>query len=157
MNPRSLRYFLELARELHFGRAAANLHITQPPLTKHIQGLERQLGVPLFLRTKRSVALTPAGVVLAREAQRIFAQEEEVLRAVRLAQSGETGQIRIGCVASVIFSGVQRIFLKISRKLPSIEIVLNEMGSPAQVDALLRGRIDLGFVNALESFSGLAS
>jgi len=110
MEIRDLRMFMALAEELHFGRAAERLRISQPPLTKHIQQLEEQLGVMLFDRNKRSVRLTPAGAALVQEARRILNQAEVALQVVRRAQQGETGTLRIGFVAAVVYIGIEALF-----------------------------------------------
>ncbi|MDW3684194.1 LysR substrate-binding domain-containing protein [Cupriavidus sp. CuC1] len=145
MELRDLRMFLALAEELHFGRAAERLRISQPPLTKHIQQLEAQLGVMLFDRNKRSVRLTPAGSALVQEARRILSQAEVAMQVVRRAEHGETGTLRIGFVAAVIYIGIEKLFARLERDLAGVETVWEEMGSSEQVEALRHDRIDLGF------------
>ncbi|MGO4329072.1 LysR substrate-binding domain-containing protein [Cupriavidus sp. 2TAF22] len=145
MEMRDLRMFLALAEELHFGRAAERLRISQPPLTKHIQQLEAQLGVMLFDRNKRSVRLTPAGSALVQEARRILSQAEIAMQVVRRAEHGETGTLRIGFVAAVIYIGIEKLFARLERDLAGVETVWEEMGSSEQVEALRHDRIDLGF------------
>ncbi|MGO4280804.1 DNA-binding transcriptional regulator, LysR family [Cupriavidus sp. OV038] len=145
MEIRDLRMFMALAEELHFGRAAERLRISQPPLTKHIQQLEEQLGVMLFDRNKRSVRLTPAGAALVQEARRILNQAEVALQVVRRAQQGETGTLRIGFVAAVVYIGIEALFARLHRELAGVETVWEEMGSSEQVEALRKDRIDLGF------------
>ncbi|TXI89164.1 MULTISPECIES: LysR substrate-binding domain-containing protein [unclassified Cupriavidus] len=145
MEIRDLRMFLALAEELHFGRAAARLRISQPPLTKHIQQLEERLGVMLFDRNKRSVRLTPAGAALVQEARRILNQAEVAMQVVQRAEQGETGTLRVGFVAAVIYIGIEKLLARLDRALAGVETVWEEMGSSEQVDALRRDRIDLGF------------
>jgi DNA-binding transcriptional LysR family regulator len=145
MDPKSLRYFLAVAEDLHFGRAADRLHISQPPLTKHIQQLEARLGVMLFDRNKRNVRLTPAGLTLVQEARRLLAQTEQSMRAVQRSALGDTGRVRIGFVAAVLFMGVEQVFRRIDRELSGIDSVWEEMGSSEQMEALQQDRIDLGF------------
>lgn len=145
MEIRELQMFLALAEELHFGRAAARLHISQPPLTKHIQQLEERLGVTLFDRNKRSVRLTPAGSALVIEARRMVNQSEAAVQAVRRAGRGETGRLRVGFVAAVIYMNVERVLQRIDRDLPGVESTWEEMGSSEQIEALRQDRIDLGF------------
>ncbi len=106
MELRRLRYMSVLAEELHFGRAAERLGITQPALTQHIQALERELGVELFQRTKRSVKLTVVGRVTLNEAIRTLQQAEKTMPVARQAGRGELGHIEIGYVGSAIFTGV---------------------------------------------------
>ncbi|OZI59434.1 LysR substrate-binding domain-containing protein [Bordetella genomosp. 11] len=145
MDPKSLRYFLAVAEELHYGRAAQRLHISQPPLTKSIQQLEARLGVSLFDRNKRSVRLTPAGLTLMEEARRLLAQSELSMRAVQRSALGDTGRVRIGFVAAVLFMGVEAVFRRIDREASGIDSVWEEMGSSDQLEALRQDRIDLGF------------
>ncbi|MGO4307128.1 LysR family transcriptional regulator [Cupriavidus sp. RAF12] len=145
MEIRELRMFVALAEELHFGRAAERLRISQPPLTKHIQQLEARLGVMLFDRNKRSVRLTPAGAALVQEARRILNQAEVAMQVVRRAEQGETGTLRIGFVAAVVYIGIEKLFARLHRELVGVDTVWEEMGSSEQVEALRNDRIDLGF------------
>src|SRR6185295_546686 len=96
---RQLRYFMAVAEHLHFGRGAAALHISQPPLSRAIRALEERLGVALFLRSRRKVELTPAGALLLEEARRTFGQLERAVRELRSMASGERGRLRIGFVS----------------------------------------------------------
>lgn len=152
---RDLQMFLTLAEELHFGRAAERLHISQPPLTKHIQHLEGQLGVSLFDRNKRRVRLTPAGGALVLEARRMVSQAEAAVQAVRRAGQGETGRLRIGFVAAVIYMSIEDMFQRIERDLPGVESSWEEMGSSEQVEALRQDRIDLGFAQVPQGVGGM--
>jgi DNA-binding transcriptional LysR family regulator len=97
---RHLRYFVAVAEELHFGRAAERLHVAQPGLSQQIQALERELGVLLFERTSRRVALTPAGAVLLTEGRRALAQTERALDQTRRAGRGELGVLRVAAIGS---------------------------------------------------------
>lgn len=101
---RPLRYFVAVAEEMHFSRAAARFHMTQPPLSQTIQALESQLGTPLFSRTRRSVALTAAGRALLPEAQRLLMQAESLPALVQRAAAGESGQLRLAFVSSADYS-----------------------------------------------------
>ncbi|GGX21568.1 LysR family transcriptional regulator [Pigmentiphaga litoralis] len=142
---KSLKLFLVLAEELHYGRAAQRLHMSQPSLTKHIQQLEARLGVQVFERNKRSVRLTPAGRELVQEARRLITAAERSLRAVQRAERGEIGRIRIGFVAAVLFMGIERLVQRIEHDLPGVESAWEEMGSHEQLEALQQDRLDLGF------------
>jgi DNA-binding transcriptional LysR family regulator len=157
MDLRSLRQFLVLAEELHFGRAAERLCISQPPLSKHIQQMESRLGVKLFERNQRNVRLTPSGIVLVEEARRLLAQAELAVQTVQRAQNADVGRVRIGFVAAAIFMDIERMFAQVERKLPGIDSVWQEMSTSDQVDALLRDRIDLGFAQAPQGLRNMAS
>src|SRR4051812_25390184 len=101
---RQLRYFVAVAEELHFGKAALRLHMTQPPLSQTIQALEEQLGAALFLRSRRTVALTPAGLALLPEARRMLAQGAALPELVQRAAAGETGRLALAFVSSADYS-----------------------------------------------------
>jgi len=154
---RLLRHFVVLAEELHFGRAAQRLNISQPPLSKQVQQLEERLGVPLFDRDRRSVRLTPAGEILAREARRLLAQSELALRAVQNTTDGQVGRVRIGFVPAALFMKVEQVFRDIGEQLPGIQTAWEEMGSAEQVQALQQDRIDLGFAHAPQGLGAMAS
>src|SRR4051812_46765453 len=100
MELRHLKYFVAVAEELHFGKAAERLYIAQPPLSKQIQKLEQELGVSLLVRTKRSVRLTPAGEAFLQEARQILAQTERCVQEARRAGNGEIGRLSVGFVGS---------------------------------------------------------
>lgn len=142
---RTLRLFLVLAEELHFGRAAQRLAISQPPLTKHIQQLEEDLGVQLFDRNRRTVKLTPAGSVLVREARRMLNQLDATVEAVKKAEHGDIGYLRIGFVAAVLYMNIENIVRKFEKDIGEIDLTWEEISTAEQVDALQRDRIDLGF------------
>ena len=113
MEFRHLRYFIAVAEELHFGRAAARLHIAQPALSRQIRQLEEELSVPLFHRIKRRVQLTDAGQVFLGEARRMLAQEQHAVRAVQRAHRGEIGQLSVGFLAAAtvgILPDMLRVF-----------------------------------------------
>ncbi|WP_186332422.1 LysR substrate-binding domain-containing protein [Bordetella genomosp. 13] len=154
---RLLRHFVVLAEELHFGRAAQRLNISQPPLSKQVQQLEERLGVALFDRDRRSVRLTPAGETLAREARRLLAQSDLALRAVQSATDGHVGRVRIGFVPAALFMEVEQAFRDIGEQLPGIQTAWEEMSSAEQVQALLQDRIDLGFAHAPQGLGAMAS
>ena len=143
---RQLRYFVTVAEELHFGRAAARLHMTQPPLSQTIQALEELLGAPLFLRTRRSVALTPAGDALLPEARRMLAQAAELPELVRRAASGETGRISLAFVSSADYSVLPPFLRSYRDTFPQVQINLQEATSDLQLDDLLHNRIDAGLL-----------
>lgn len=149
MELRHLRYFVAVAEELHFGKAAERLRIAQPPLSRQIRDLERELGTPLFVRGARRVELTPAGRAFLPEARLTLAQAERAQRTAQRAAHGETGRLRVGFVDAATLSGVLPEVLAFFRMhLPSIGLSLLEMDPPQQADALRDGRIDLGIVQS---------
>jgi DNA-binding transcriptional LysR family regulator len=143
---RLLRYFVTVAEELHFGRAAARLHMTQPPLSQAIAQLEDDLGAALFLRDRRSVALTPAGDVLLPEARRLLAAAAELPELVRRAAAGEEGRLALSFVSSADYSVLPPFLQRYRARYPRVQIALQEATSDVQVDDLLHGRIDAGLV-----------
>lgn len=143
---RQLRYFLTVAEELHFGRAAERLHMTQPPLSQAIAQLEEQLGAPLFLRNRRQVELTPAGAALLPEARRLLGQAAELPELVRRAAAGETGRMALAFVTSADYSVLPPFLLRYRAAYPQVQIALQEATSDVQVDDLLRGRVDAGLL-----------
>jgi DNA-binding transcriptional LysR family regulator len=143
---RHLRYFVALAEELHFSRAAQRLYIVQPALSKQIASLERELGVQLFVRTKRSVALTEAGSVFAPEARAILKRVERAVETTKLVARGELGRLEIGCIAPAIWSVLPGVLRGFSERLPSVTLRLTELPSALQLEALHTGAIDVGFV-----------
>lgn len=147
MELRRLKYMSVLAEELHFGRAAERLGIAQPALTQQIQALERELGVQLFQRTKRSVRLTVAGRVTLGEAIRTLQQADRTALVAKQAGRGQLGHIEIGFVGSAIFSGVlSKAIFHFREANPMVELRLNELGILQQLDDVGSGRLDLGIV-----------
>lgn len=143
---RPLRYFVAVAEEMHFGRAAARLHMTQPPLSQTIQALESQLGAPLFSRTRRSVALTAAGRALLPEAQRLLMQAESLPALVQRAAAGESGQLRLAFVSSADYSVLPVALREFRSAYPAVQIDLREATSDVQLEELAAGNIDLGIL-----------
>ncbi len=143
---RSWRQFLMLAQTLHFGRAAALLHITQPPLTQAIQQLERRLGTLLFERTRRSVALTPAGAALVEPVRQLLAQAAALHTRARDAAAGEVGRVRVGFISTVGFGPLPLWLRAFREQQPGIAIELIEATSDVQLKAFERGEIDVGFM-----------
>jgi len=142
-----LRYFIAVAEQLHFGRAAAALHISQPPLSRAIRALEERLGVALFLRNRRRVELTPAGARLLEEARRTLGQLERTVLELRGMASGERGRLRIGFVSLADYGGVLPDLLKAYKAArPGVQLALREMLSPEQSLALAAGELDFGLL-----------
>lgn len=144
-----LRCFVTLAEELHFGRAAARLHMTQPPLSRQIQLLEHELSVRLLERTSRSVRLTAAGQVFYRDAVSILRHAEQAAALASRIEKGEAGRVTVGFTAVAGYDLLPRIISAAQQALPHIDIVLKEMVSREQLEALGSGAIDLGFVRPL--------
>ncbi|MDP3761502.1 MAG: LysR family transcriptional regulator [Ramlibacter sp.] len=140
------RQFIAVAEELHFGRAALRLHMTQPPLTQAIAHLEQLLGVRLFERTKRSVQLTTAGEALLPEARELLARALALPAQARSAAHGEVGRLRLAFVSTVGF-GLLPQWVRAFRTLyPQVEFELVEATGDVQLQALERGDIDAGFM-----------
>jgi DNA-binding transcriptional LysR family regulator len=141
-----LRCFVVLADELHFGRAAERLHMTQSPLSRQIQVLERILGVELFTRASRRVTLTLAGETFLLEAKRIVRLAESAALAARRVWKGETGRISIGFTAVSGYVLLPSIVKRATVDLPGLELQLHELVSGDQFEALHTGLIDLALV-----------
>jgi DNA-binding transcriptional LysR family regulator len=156
MEPADFRAFLAVAEELHFGRAAARLNITPPPLTRHIQRIERELGARLFDRTKRSVALTAAGVALKGESQRLLAQLEALPGHVQRAAGGHSGTLRAGVISAALFSQALLLQAAMRKAMPAVRIEWQVESSANQVEALRQHRLDLGLVHTPIEHEGLA-
>jgi len=143
---RQLRYFVAVAEERHFGRAAARLHMTQPPLSQTIQSLEAALGTPLFERTKRSVSLTPAGAALLPEARRILQQAAALPDLARRAASGESGLLSLSFVSTADYSVLPPLLREFRERYPQVQIDLREATTDVQLEDLMQGRIDAGLL-----------
>lgn len=146
MDLRHLRYFLAVAEEGHFGRAAERLNIVQPALSMQIKALETELGGALFIRTSRRVVLTDAGKLLQAEAQRTLDQVAHTRLTVERSLRGETGRVRVGFAGNAIFSGKMINDLRQFRKqYPDAEVLVEEIGAQQQVAAILAGQLDIGY------------
>jgi DNA-binding transcriptional LysR family regulator len=146
MELRHLRYFLAVAEEGHFGRAARRLRIAQPPLSRQVQALEEELGFPLFDRKRR--ALTPAGETFVRSAREVFDAVDRAVVSARRAARGETGRIRVGFLSSIAISGLAELLRAFRIRSPGVEVALRELPPQHQIDALKAGQIDVGFLRA---------
>lgn len=145
MELRHLRYYVAVAEELHFGRAAERLGIAQPPLSRQIRDLEREIGVELFERVPRGVELTAAGIAFLPEARLTLAQADRSQRSAQREARGETGRLRVGFVEAATHSGILPDVLSFFRvHLPSVGLSLLELDTPLQAEALRDGRIDVG-------------
>lgn len=144
MELRHLRYFLSVAEELHFGRAAKKLHIAQPPLSQQIRQLEEELGLQLFHRTKRRVQLTAAGKVFAEAMQKVMNQIEQGVQAAQQASRGEIGQLIIGFVSSAAYNILPQILQRFRTHFPAVNLTLHELTTAQQQQWFQAGRIDVG-------------
>ena len=141
-----LRYFVAVAEHLHFGRAAAALHISQPPLSRAIRALEERVGVRLFARSRRRVELTPEGTRLLGEARRVLGQLERTVQEVRGMARGEEGRLRIGFVSLADYGVLPELLKTFKSTHPGIALALREMLSPEQAAVLAAGELDFGFL-----------
>lgn len=142
---RHLRYFLAVAEELHFGRAAQKLNISQPPLSQQIQALEAHIGATLFERNNRNVRLTPAGETFRKECWGILHQVEQASARAARIQRGEIGELRIGFTSSAPFiRTVSRSLLRFRQRYPDVHLQMLELNTKQQIDPLLSGKLDIG-------------
>lgn len=143
---RQLRHFVAVAQHLHFGRAAATLHMSQPPLSRSIQDLEARLGATLLARSRRKVALTPEGARFLEEAQRVIAQLERAVLEVGSMAAGAGGRLRLGFVSLADFGVLPGLLKAYKAAHPGVALALREMLSPEQAAALSAGELDFGLL-----------
>ncbi|MGE0099730.1 MAG: LysR family transcriptional regulator [Hydrogenophaga sp.] len=143
---RQWRQFVALAEELHFGRAALRLHMTQPPLTQAIAGLEQILGVRLFERTKRSVALSPAGMALLPEVRELLVRAHALPELARAAAAGELGRLRLAFVSTVGYELLPRWVRAFRQRWPQVALELTEATGDVQLDLMASGEADACFM-----------
>lgn len=154
---RHLHYFVAVAEELHFGRAAERLHMAQPPLSQQIRQLEAELSTRLFARTTRKVELTPAGELFLTRARRILSDVEAATVDARRAERGELGRLSVGFTGSATYELLPSIARVLRDELPDVELELHgEMLTPAQVAALRSGALDVGLLRPPVRSPGLA-
>ncbi len=146
MELRHIRYFVAVAEELHFGRAARRLGISQPPLSQQIKLLEQEIGARLFARTRHKVELTRAGQATLTEAYRLLEQAGRVHAVARRANDGAVTRLRIGCIASVFFDILPPILDRIHARNPEISLSVTDSETTHSVAALLQGALDVAFV-----------
>src|SRR5215213_2890459 len=146
MDLRRLRYFVVVAEELSFSRAAQRLRISQPPLSNQIKQLEEELGVQLFKRSSRGVRMTDSGEVLLGDARRIFVQLEQTTRVVQRVGHGEVGRLTLGFVPSASNEMLPSILRKFRQRFPDFEPFQREMRPDRVVQRLHDQQIDVGFL-----------
>ncbi len=147
MELRHLRYFAAVAEELHFGRAARRLSISQPPLSLAIRQLEEELGAKLFERDSKHVALTAAGESFREDVRHLLAGVGEAGELARRVASGSSGRLRIGFSGSMLYRGLPERVSAYRKAFPRVMLTLAELNSAEQVEALMRDRLELGFVH----------
>ena len=146
MDVRQLRQFVAVAETLHFGRAAERLGMTQPPLSQSIMALERELGAPLFLRTKRSVALTPFGTLWLQQVKPVLEGLADLPGRARRILEGETGRLDLSFVSTADYSILPALVRRFRSLYPDVELALTEATSDVQISALLEGMGHAGIV-----------
>jgi len=146
MELRQLRYFVAVAEELHFRRAAERLHISQPPLSQQIRALEDELGFALLIRTRRRVQLTPAGEAFLRDARALLGELDGAVATARRIDAGQTGRLRIGFVGSALLSIVPGTVERFRASRPGVAIELRERSTVDQLRAVSAGIVDVGLV-----------
>ena len=152
---RHLRYFLAVAEDLHFRKAAERLYISQPGLSRQVKKMEEELGFPLFERTNKKVSLTKSGEYLKKEISLILKNLEDIITHAQYLHEGVEGQIKFGYVGSAMQNVLPNLLLRIREKNENIHFNLKEMENPDQIDALLAQEIDLGFVRLKRVPKGL--
>ncbi len=155
MELRHLRYFVTVAEELHFGRAAVRLHMAQPPLSQQIRQLETEIKVQLFERTHRRVELTPAGQVFLKEAYSILDSVEGAVTRAQRASRGEWGWFGVGFVGSANYDVLPTILRQFRERYPEVELALQELVGDEQEQALRENRIHVGFTRSSTLEEGL--
>lgn len=143
---RHFRYFIAVAEELHFGRAAERLFMTQPPLSMQIRQLEENVGVPLFVRDSRPIELTAAGEVLLEHARTVLAQADSALQKARLTARGEAGYLSIAVTSASVLSLLPRLIAAFNQRYPAVKIDVSEMVSRDQINALAQSDINFGLI-----------
>ena len=149
MDLKQLNYFVAIAETRHLGRAAEQLHLSQPPLTRQIQQLEAELGVQLFKRMPRGMELTQAGEALLRDARTIRSMVAQTAERTQRAGRGQVGQLDVGIYGSAIFGLVPQVLSAFRAAYPDVELVLHHAQTPAQLPALRQGRVLLVFERML--------
>jgi DNA-binding transcriptional LysR family regulator len=150
-----LRYFVAVAEELHFGRAAARLHMSQPPLTQQIQRLEARVGHALLTRTSRRVELTAAGRALHDAARAVLFEAQSALEAVRTIGRGEAGRFTIATPPSLMLDALPRIIRRFRERVPNVDLRLRELATSRIVEALEAGIADAGLVRGPQASGAL--
>lgn len=152
---RHFRYFLAVAEELHYRKAAEKLFISQPGLSRQIKQMEEVLDTTLLLRDKKKVSLTPSGVYLKGEVEFILNHLELVKKQLKAIGSGSIGEIRIGFLGSAMQNVIPNLLLRLKKSYPEIKTSLEELSNRAQVDAISKDKLDIGFVRLARVSKGI--
>lgn len=152
---RHLRYFVAVAEELHFGRAATRLHLAQPPLSQQIRKLEEILGYPLFVRTSRAVKLTAAGEIFLERARRTLRNVQDDIEEARAIGRGDEGSLRVGFIGSGMLTPLPAVLGRYRELYPRVQLQLSELYTAGIADLLNRGTLDAGFLRDGGSIDGL--
>ncbi|GAA5063745.1 LysR family transcriptional regulator [Thermocatellispora tengchongensis] len=142
-----MEYFIAVAEELHFGRAAQRLHMSQPPLSTQIQRLEQEVGARLLRRTKRSVELTAAGEVFLQEARATVRQAARAAERARAAARGELGRLDLGVIDAALYGVAPQIIRRFTERYPGVELTVSERRGDEQVALIAAGKLHAGFVH----------
>jgi DNA-binding transcriptional LysR family regulator len=152
---RHLRYFIAVAEELHFSRAAERLHIAQPPLSQQIRKLEQYIGHPLFTRNSRTVALTQAGETLLERSRYLIRRLDDDLDTVRRVGRGEIGTLTVGFIGSAMLTALPALIGSYRKRFVKVDLRLRELTTSSLVDAIRQGAVDLGFLRDAGPTEGL--
>jgi DNA-binding transcriptional LysR family regulator len=152
---RHLRYFVAVAEELHFSRAAKRLHIAQPPLSQQIRNLERSIGHPLFTRNSRTVTLTQAGETLLERSRYLLRRLEDDLETVRRVGRGEIGTLTVGFIGSAMLTVLPALIGSYRKRFTKVDLRLRELTTSSLVEAIRQGAVDLGFLRDAGPTEGL--
>jgi DNA-binding transcriptional LysR family regulator len=155
MELRQLQYFLTVAEELNFSRAAEKLMITQPPLSLQIQNLEKELGIVLFYRNNRHVELTDAGKVFFEETHKLFDHLQRAVENAQRTHHGEIGKLTVGFVGSATYDILPSVLREFRSLYPDVQVQLLELSSPMQIEALLEEEIDIGVLRPPVNYEAL--
>jgi DNA-binding transcriptional LysR family regulator len=155
MELRRLRYFVAVAEELHFRRAADRLHLAQPALSQQVRKLEVEIGVDLFHRSRRGVVLTPAGSVFLDEARRLLRHADEAARTARNARTGTAGRIRLGHLADAVPATLLRAIAAFTARSPGVEIVPETVAARRGVEDVRAGRLDIAVIGLPAPLEGM--
>jgi len=146
MELRQLRYFVAVAETLNFGRAAARLHMSQPPLSRQIKSFEAELGTALFVRTSRGVRLSAAGGALLVDARRLLREADAISAGAKALGRGQVGSVRLGFISTAAYNVLPRVLPEFHRRRPGVRLHLQEATSDAQGAMLREGELDAGLV-----------